>query len=763
MKPTRLDLYIEKLISKMNLEAEEADEVAREVRSHLEEAIDKAVAAGARSEDAEAEALLRFGQPSVLARQFGVVSGKGWFYFERISAAVLIFYAARLVISSDIGIYSWYLAAAMALLYFAYTTWERIEVNGTLRIYRFLRPTLSIPFENIRRVRFQKGHAIGARYLVIEHDAGEVEVSTRLRNMRCAAVALEVLTPTGIPAEVAAYLAKIRVRRETLTWRIALTMCWLSLAVAFVIGAVPIWRLEGVSWWLAGFLIGLPIVIAVQQFRCDPARRGMLGLLALWWLLGGMMLGATLFMFSIYHARWYLIAFAASILVGLTTLWWTSPRRLPLLMVYGTIAAVLGLVRVVVPWDFSYPHQKVIAEGNFFPASATFASGHDGTFTYLISTFGGKESGGTRVLAVGSQETTQTAFGHGEYWLFPRDGKLRERPFVVRGASDDQGYISLAEVYRIGTAGVPEKLKTIPSKFDWRGYLSPEFAFVSPTERYFVTPIVDEQLDPKRSILAITDLESGTTVPFPKFRDRGSRWGTRWINDEVLEVAHDTRDPNLGLLQRKKLPANYELWHLNARTGEQTKHRDLQFDNGSWDIYRSLGEGDVILVRGADDMSVANIDSGKLVPLPSRPEHTNILDFEKASKLLAYVSRNPATGNDAIIVAGAGGVVAELPLPSNLDIESLSIAPDGKKCFFISRPEEYLFNLAKVTLWDFKTGATSDLSHMNFIHSSTAMINSPYGGFSAWYPDSQSFVYGLGIFWFLYQPKTGSELVRVTL
>jgi hypothetical protein len=130
----KLDLYIEKLVEKMNLDEVQRVEVEKEIRGHLDEAISKGIRAGLSEEEAEKEALLAFGEPSFLGRQFGIVSGYGWWVFE-ICASSLVTAAFAVWTAVTFNV-PFYLAVIIGVFAFVMSVISqlrlRVEVNGTL-------------------------------------------------------------------------------------------------------------------------------------------------------------------------------------------------------------------------------------------------------------------------------------------------------------------------------------------------------------------------------------------------------------------------------------------------------------------------------------------------------------------------------------------------------------------------------------------------------------------------------------------------------
>lgn len=167
----KLRLYLEKVIARMNLDDAQRENVEREFTGHVEEAVTGAMRQGHTRSDAEAQAMRVFGEPSVIARQFGLARGYGWLLFERCALGLVACTFVFIMYDNESVAFRVSYAAFLVALVMGVSLWRKVEVNGVLRVRCCFRRTRKIAFDSIADVRFVKGHICGARKIRIEtHD-----------------------------------------------------------------------------------------------------------------------------------------------------------------------------------------------------------------------------------------------------------------------------------------------------------------------------------------------------------------------------------------------------------------------------------------------------------------------------------------------------------------------------------------------------------------------------------------------------------------
>ena len=337
---TLIDLYLENVLSRMVVDDAQRAAIEKELRSHLEEAAATAQTKGLSREDAEREAVLAFGQLSIIARQFGFWRGAGWFYFERIAAGFFIWYFGRLLVSRWIeGTYVPIVFALIIGVWIFRSLYERIEVNGGLKVYLFPFRTFLIPFDGIERVSFEKGHILGWRNLLVRYAGTEAKISTKIRGMRAAGLALESLVGDRVDEKVKTRLRRLRLRmrREPFVLKVALTAGWLATAVLAVVGMPLVWSGYGITYCYAcSFGLSLLVLGLQMEFHGNRAKKGLCILLAivLFFSLGTI---AGLIGGRIGVTRVFYIVFLSAIFVAGATIWWRWRRSYLLGMAFLVI------------------------------------------------------------------------------------------------------------------------------------------------------------------------------------------------------------------------------------------------------------------------------------------------------------------------------------------------------------------------------------------------------------------------------------------
>jgi len=281
-----IDLYLEKLLSKMVVDDVQRVEIEKELRSHLEEAAASAQEKGLTREQAVQEAVLAFGQPSVIARQFGIWWGPGWFYFERIALGALLLFLLGLAVGRTV-------LDALVCLLLVRSAWNRIEVNGGLLVHRLFRRPLRIPFDLIAHVTLEKGHLFGLRRLRIRFEGRQVVLSAGMRGMSAAGMALETFAGKQVEEKARRYLSRVRlrVREEGPVLKWTMTATWLAIATLAALGWPLLWAGHGFSpYFVAAYGATIPAILMQANRHGDRSKVGLCWLLTVGFVISGGML-----------------------------------------------------------------------------------------------------------------------------------------------------------------------------------------------------------------------------------------------------------------------------------------------------------------------------------------------------------------------------------------------------------------------------------------------------------------------------------------
>lgn len=334
-----IDLYIEKLLAKMVVDDDQRAAIEREIRSHLEEAAAAAVEKGLTPEQAEREAVLAFGQPSVVARQFGFWRGAGWLLFERAAFAVLVYLVVWRLLDW------WPVATVMMIVMFA-TLWKRIELKNGLVIHRPFRRQLRIPFDSIENIKLERAHLLGFRRIIVRFSGGRVRLSFRMRGMRAAGLALTIFAGDRVDEGVWRYVSrlKLRIRREAPAFKIAMSVIWIAIAWTAAAGLPWLWPGYGIRPVLVIACIASIIVLVFQALlHCDRSKVGLCWLLVIPTAVAILAMVAGLFLALPDAARTGFLIFNAVIVSALLTVWWRGKR---LILVICTLALCVGALEI---------------------------------------------------------------------------------------------------------------------------------------------------------------------------------------------------------------------------------------------------------------------------------------------------------------------------------------------------------------------------------------------------------------------------------
>lgn len=715
---SRTDLYIEKLIAKMNLDDAQRVEVERELRAHLDEAVQSGAAAGLTEQQAEEEALLRFGQPSVLARQFGAVHGTGWLVFERLAAALLMYWAlGRLVLPDSTPL--WVkpcLQTVVAVVYFCAVVWNKVEVNGVLRVRRFLRPTVVIPFESIKSVSFPSGHVAGHRLVRIGHASGHTTVSSRLPNFRCAALAIDALAPHALPPGVESLTTKLRlqVRREGLLFRWAFTGLWVTVLACYVAGLPALWNMQGIPLLFAlGGVAALAVISAQASQHVDRARRVTSSLLIVAWFA---YVGWFMMSFAFWgepQRRWVVIVFPVMVVLPILQLWWRWRRRDLLLTCVATLAGTYAMHSVIAR---SWPAAPARVVARTVLMNADVLSGDSPAYVGLgINREKSREGSAIsydlfRASLSGHSATSSLAPLPPGEWAFL--GSLTSNTLLLAtehptGSSTDE---TVSELYVTSATGDVRRLFQLPAQCALGVTTCLGLPFLSPNKSYVLTPVTSATQGlggkPDRHwAIGITDMKSRALRRFDRFR-ADKAW--RWLDDERL-LAIDTRVESAHLDSGTTRTYEHEVWVLNARTGEVELQRRFVLGDGT----RTFATWNSSRYANADDC-IADLETGALTPIPLNASEKS--HWQAATGTLACVTRD--RDGQRLLVFDPRGLKAFSPLPATAKVDLVAVSPDGNRVLVIyqERPD-LLLSSSSVALFDTSTGKLRVVERLPFFPS----------------------------------------------
>lgn len=674
-----VELYVEKLLARMNLDDAQRVDVEREFRAHLDEAIERAVREGGLPlDEAEHHALIAFGEPSFIARQFGLLNGHSWFVFERVAAM-----AALILFFGLLAALQWYLAVFLfilpgALYGLGEALWNRVEVNGVLRIHQFFRRTRVIPFDTIRAVRFQKGQVFARTRVVLEYDGGKATVSRRLRGMSAASVALEALCPEAIRPEVLTFLRALRtrIRRETTTFRVGVAVAWAMVAITFVHGAARLWAFQGVaSSLVSAYVMGVALLYFQSRLHADRAKAGVCHLL--------------LCLVSVSFVQFYFVLFGpfswvrpflilhGLILVSAAAIPWWRGRRQALLLLPAAAVAVSAVAGFFLPPVWSGPI-RLVAETPGWIESAHWGASGEGSFHGLITAGSENDAQGYLVEATDGQSTIYS-LGGGHWGILPDP---TTDTMTLLWSDDGFGRQGgwRAFVYSVGQE--LREIEPLPVRarllaLQWR-----EQAAWSPTRKYLVTPVVAAGVSNlgEAMELAVTNVDNGVYRLF----GRMAAWS--WVDDTHLRAMDSLTTPSYRPPYRE---ARYRSWILNAETGGREPEDEHVLDPG-FALYTPAG-ATAALATHVDDRGIGiyNLKTKTLTRLPDQDSERAETHWYYSQSRVVYFSE--IEGRRVLVVAGENGVEAELPLRVTQKVRYAKLSPDGTKLLLLIADDEWMF------------------------------------------------------------------------
>ncbi len=749
-----LDLYLEKLTAKMNLDEEQRAKVEKELRSHLEEAVQRQVSSGRPLEDAEKEAIAAFGQPSLIARQFGIISGTGWLIFERCAYALFVMFPFSLnlalyhnsknAIHQQESMNSGWLVLFVLVMVILGSFWSRIAVNGTLRIRRILRRTLSIPFEKIQKISFEKGHLFGKHGILVNYEGGKVVLGPNNRNFRCAAIALNVLAPEAMDDEVRNY---IQTRAtpvpcpESPLFRLLMSLFWLIPVSLLALSWSSLWALVQVHkiFFLAWVLVVSGLILQSYLHK-NRAKKGLCWLLVSWILLMGFLNAFGIIFGERWTIHWLLSANVLLFLVPVLILWWPG-TRLQLL----AVCTVLFMTSWEMRWLY-FPTGEGLARvydlNGKFPDNLQYVGSDGKTIVLLAGTLvGDQETANPELIFLNETEPPlHRSLDPDMLWLF-RQSQLAEY-IDVQGVNNQEKENPCSQIKIFEKTGQVINEGELSASLSVRGDLGEGRSMVVSPGSDHVPVGLNKPGGylSDNTMTGIFDLVTDTTVPL---KISAHLVPVQWIDDHkltALEYIHSATHSNTNPDH-----THVRIWTVDSEIGSGTLERELPLPESSFP-YSLAGGKYLCLYKGKFHplnvnpqvgMALFDLNTGKETLLPERCGKESLPGgylWSSSSHRLAYIS---GTKTDMqIVVADPTGVVATLPLENGSDITECAFSPDGTKLFLINWLKyDWYSNFFHRILWDINQNQYYTLRASGF------MADGLEGAFAqrtaAWSPDSR--------------------------
>ena len=742
----KLDLYLEKVIAKMNLDEAQRLDVEREFRAHLDEAIREGMNKGLTEDQAETEAILAFGQPSLIARQFGVSHGYGWFVFERICFSYVLYVVLKIYSESRL------LAISISLLFLYRCLWNKIEINGTLHIRRLFRRTINIPFEQIKRVTFEKGHLWGRRRLILAHTQGQIKISSRLRNFRCAALALDTLCPNAMDTKVAEYInrLKIRIKKETKTFKIGTTIYWMVVLALFLIGFFPLWNMEGISIFLPISLLLLFPGLVFQALRhTDRSKVGLSWILALISFIYVFILSLSVIISFPFYPQHISLGLFFIVSAALILVWWRGKRLyLPIILVSFIILFLL-LKFIIVPPTWKGEVKTLCSMERIFWRGLW---SKDKTFFSIVGTDSNEDQFQPQLLIATEKESHLIPLtkGSAEDWDFSpisKDDSILLFYNPPLGSKEVEKRAS-SEAYIYDQPKGLSQISNLPEKAYFRRHLSLYHA-LSPNDSYMLTPIMEimDKVEKNwRLKPAFLNLKTGKVITFEGLY-LGRLMG--WINESTYEIIHETYD-------EKEKETSIEIWHLDIERGEKKCIAEYKLKGSIY--FAELTENPYIPVRliQNNQLALMNKYTGDISSSAVQNAEENLYSSSKMSwcSEKEYLACIVSTDKEnEIVIISPDRIIKKIPVSLSEDIISISLSPDGSKILmtykylgrYIRLGRHILVSNLHFRMIDIVRDKVTEIESLNLIQTLYSWMIEMFGeSYIHWSPDSRSVAYIIG-------------------
>lgn len=526
--------------------------------------------------------------------------------------------------------------------------------------------------------------------------------------------------------------------KESILLKLLLTSGWVVLAAGLGVAFPLLWRGEGVSILSCLVAIGCCLWLLLQRYtHRDHSKQS--ATLLLQGLTVCVLPFAAYMLITEEGPRPLAMLMVVLLPLPVAILWWHEPRRLPMLrfvLLWAVVAFISALAvrdRIDVKARSLGTAGSVIYNAMWFPAGA----GAGPAYAALGDSTDYPTGGSAPTLTIlKNGGIIERALPDGD-WFFGGKDSQENSILLVRDVEEtDVKPVSRSELYRLNAN---RKLTQIAATSGTKNILSialrPE-ALMSPRGQYFLTGTADSESTRSKADsirLTIMDLKSNILTRHPKFK-MAHTW--RWTTSTTLEILHKD-DEMPGQISS----GNYEVWELNAATGESTRKRKVAVGTGNGITHhRSYSHA---LVLGRSVFAIMNLDNGSSISLPL-PVDNRTISWAAPLNRVVYRSHGNGVAN-RLIFAGPGGIIATLPIDWQYGVNTLSISPDGNKVFMALRRNGVLLApLAQLLVWDVlnqrreKVGRVPLLgTFLAFIVDNSRIANKPV----QWTPGSGSVIW----------------------
>jgi hypothetical protein len=748
---SRLDDYIESVVSQMELEGAQRAEMEKELRAPLERIVKTGLAKGLTRDQAEYHTLLAAKWSAFLYKYFGIAPKNVWASFEYVSAflygAIILLIAVPTIIAfhkTDVGsiLYFFFILIVPLMLLFN-QGYKRVEIRNGLYVHTLGKKARQVPFDTIRRIRFPRLTLVRTR-IVIETADKPVVLERRFNGFPGAAAALIAFASDKMDRKVERHLTKIKSRiwipYESSRMRLILTLFWTIIAAGFLIFIGPLWEGFGFGLALVIVLIAATITIYLQgRTHVDTVKRGLCMLLCLIVLVAFALFVCAILGASAY-ARWFSACVFAMIIGAVVVLWWRWSR----VVLVGLLAVGAFLVfssRFIFPALYVKEPTPLVLEA----ISPFQILGSEGPIVWMSAC---EDESGESYF-----QTLETANLNGEthwiklekpgYWELT-DPTPFQQPCVLRKIPHYPEAIREVHIYdqEISTA---TKVVTLPPGNDAAWLHFSLFSIWSPDAKYLITITKTYERE-------ILNVDNGSVTRIGK-----RFYPFEWIDGKTLLARFD---PRLKLGEADDSTSagssnSIELWKFDMEKGtrelfvrrELTEREECQTTLPGLKYaviyhYEIPPPAGVAHEQPPDSCSLMHIQTGETlsIPIPSGFPFLFSSGWNKEKEILAYVAapENQDEGPRIVVVDVHSRSIKTRIFPPNKRIENVRLSPDGKKILFnrMLKDDRHLPWFQRLDLWDIEKDEIIPIRSFSVINILLALDEYPL-----WSPDSTWFAY----------------------
>ncbi len=683
----KVHLYVEKIITKMNLDEAQQNTVRAEFLDHIQEAVSHALSVGCCQSDAEAKAMQDFGEHSILAKQFGFTGNMAWRLFECLaiflSTGVFIYFSFPYMtafwgwsLQTQFIILSTYITLIItyAIPGNLYLYWTDIQVNGKIQIRRIFRKQVLIEFNQIQKVCLVKGYWFRFHQIRLHYNDGQIiRLHSRMRNMRCTAMALSALVPEVLEDKVAHFFKSrvLKLRKER-PWMRPVSAIGYIIALAMIAYDFSyIWDYVGISFCLLMVMIILSSCSGFQRcyHQTDRARNALTLLFSAALLVFCFYLVSATWVGNVWIIRYTLISIIFIILFLLLMLFWHGKRSSLLGIALFCLLAIIS-IKPLIPHMNNYNAKVVGTFPEAYMTGSAWIGPDQSTFIAIGDLLRTKEDDGVLLISQnGKSELSE--LGEGQWGLLPQFDSdytlVYEAPFGEENMRKQP-----CRIYKLDSSLKMELLATTPAE-TWKSYfMNYNLPFWSPERDWIIIPI--PRTDEKRVMpkdFKLVNLRTGNETVFEDLLSLRLWW------NEENQLMSITRPQNWLDEKGKQKPGGlHKLWKINPESGEQTLVKSFELP---------------------EEYFAHRIPMYPLLEIKSKSHEWVYWDlernaFRKDLKGLNRLNWLPVNGRmvfwdknkSKIIVRNNEEVFYEHKLSSKESVWGAQISPDGKRFFYLS-------------------------------------------------------------------------------